>query len=158
MKNIQEKAPFDFDFYSFQALLTNQLFIAGKNQICPEDYDVFLIQEDSYSVNIENTDSKNTNYYFTSDYTNRILNTQMYKTGGDTKMSWVYSDFKLADNKELFPMGMKMELNIPNNVVQMDLTFKTVNINSTFNLDYNYPAKYEQMNLQEVLKLIKKLL
>jgi hypothetical protein len=157
MKEIQEKAPFDFDFYSFQALLSNQLFIAGKNQIFPEDYAFFQIQENPYLVQIENTDTYNTGYSFTSDYTNRIQNTQIYKAEWNSKMLWVYDDFRLTDNKRLFPMSMKMELNLPDDDILMNLSFKTVTVNSRFDLDYNYPVKYKRVSLPEVLKLIKNL-
>jgi hypothetical protein len=157
MHSIRSKAPFDFDFYSLQALLSNQLFIAGKNRIYPEDYASFRIHEDPYSVQIENTDTHNAGYTFTSNYTHRILNTQIYKTEWNTRMSWVYDDFEPADNKSLFPMNMKMELSLPDETVVMNLSFKTVNIDRTFNLDCNYPKKYKQISLPEVIKLIEHL-
>jgi hypothetical protein len=155
MQYIRENAPFGFDFYSLQALLSNQIFIAGKNQVNPEDYALFRIHEDAYFVQIENTDTYNTGYAFTTDYTHRILNTQIYKTEWNTRMSWVYGNFEPADNKSLFPMNMKMELSLPDETVEMNLSFKTVNINRTFDVDANYPAKYKQVSLPEVLKLTK---
>jgi hypothetical protein len=157
MQYIRENAPFDFDFYSFQALLSNQIFIAGKNRVNPEDYASFRIHEDAYFVQIENTDTHNTGYAFTTDYTHRILNTQIYKTEWDSRMSWAYGNFEPADNKSLFPMNMKMELSLPDETVEMNLSFKTVNINRTFTVDANYPAKYKQVSLPEVLKLIKQM-
>jgi hypothetical protein len=154
---IREKAPFDFDFYSFQALLGNQLFIAGKDRIAPEDYPSFRIQEDAYQTHIENTDRYNTAYSFTSDFTHRILNTQMSKEEWQSEMSWQYDNFGLTDNKKLFPMTMKMDLALPNDRIQMKLSFHTVQINSTFDLDYNYPQKYKQVSLPDILQLIKNL-
>jgi hypothetical protein len=156
-QRVREQVPFDFDFYSLQALLSNQLFIAGKNAIHPEDYELFRIHEDLYSVQIENTGTHNTGYAFTTNYTHRILNTQISKPEWNTRMSWIYAKFEPADNKELFPMNMKMELSFPDGTVTMNLTFKTVNINRTFSIDSNYPGKYRQVSLPEVIKLIKHL-
>jgi hypothetical protein len=154
LQYIQQQAPFDFDFYSFQALLSNQLFIAGKNRINQEDYVSFQIREDDYSVQVANTDTHNTGYTFTTDYTHRIQNTQIYKTEWNTQMAWTYSNFEPADNKHLFPMNMKMELTLPNDIVEMNLSFKTVNINRAFNINNNYPEKYKQINFSEILKII----
>jgi hypothetical protein len=154
MQYIRQQAPFDFDFYSFQALLSNQLFIAGKNRINPEDYASFQIREDDYSAQITNTDTHNTGYAFNTDYTHRIQNTQIHKTGGNTQMTWTYANFEPAENKNLFPMNMKMELTLPGDVVEMNLSFKTININRTFNINNNYPEKYKQINLSEILKTI----
>ncbi|MDR0507916.1 MAG: DUF4292 domain-containing protein [Dysgonamonadaceae bacterium] len=155
MDSIKQKAPFDFDFYSFQALLSNQLFIAGKDHIAPDDYSSFRIEEDSYFVNIENTDTYNTRYAFTSDYTNRIINAQVYKEEWSGKMLWIYENFGLTDNKRLFPMTMKMELNLPDNNIQMNLLFKAVNIDHPFELDSKYPSKYSRVSLRDIVKMIK---
>jgi hypothetical protein len=154
MSEIQSKAPFDFDFYSFQALLSNRLFIAGKNQITPDDYPLFRMQEDFYLFHIENTDRHNIEYSFTGDFTHRILKTQMRKEEWNSKIECVYDRFGLTDNKKLFPMSLKMELNLPEEAIQINLNFYTVNINGAFELDYGYPAKYKPVSLQDIIKLI----
>jgi hypothetical protein len=157
LDGIREKAPFDFDFYNLQALLSNQLFIAGKKQINPEDYSLFRIREDNYLTHIENTDRFETAYSFSSDFTHRILTAQMYREEWKSGLSWQYGNFKPADNKKRFPMTMKINLTLPEKRIQVNLSFHSVEIDGNFDVDYNYPQKYKQVTLPDILKLFKKL-
>jgi hypothetical protein len=154
MQYIQQQAPFDFDFYNFQSLLSNQLFIAGKSRINTEDYDSFQIHEDAYSAQIKNTDAHDTGYTFTTNHTHRILDTQISKTTENTRIAWTYSNFEPVGDKGSFPMNMKMELTFPDNVIEMNLSFKTLSFDRTLNINDDYPGKYKQINLPEILKII----
>lgn len=154
---IQAKAPFDFNFYSFQALLSNQLFIAGKKELTNKDFSSFQITENEYFVNITNKDNYSIYYDFVTDFTNRILKTSMYKENEQTNLAWTYDQFNLTSNKRLFPTSMKMELTLPKDKIQLDLTFNSVNIDDVFDIDYSIPTKYKQINLQSLIELIKRL-
>jgi hypothetical protein len=157
METIQELSPFDFDYYSLQALFTNHLFIAGKQTITEDDYASFKLNEDAYSITVSNTDSKKINYDFVSDFTSRILKTEMYKDKQQIDLNWFYKDFGLTSDKKLFPMKMNLELTIPGDLITMNLAFSTVDINSEFSLDVSIPAKYRQITLDQLTKLIQSL-
>jgi len=157
MAEIQSEAPFDFNFYSFQALLSNQLFIAGKEEVTPNDYTSYHIQEDQFLSHIKSTDSHNMEYYFQSDYTNRILKTQIYKKEWESGIQWNYEEFGLTDNKKLFPMSMNMKLSMPEDTVYLDFSLNNVTIDKRLDIDTNFPAKYRKVSLQEMMKLIKSL-
>jgi hypothetical protein len=154
MELLQSYAPFDFDYYSLQSLFTNQLFIAGKQAIAPEDYASFRLTEDDFSVIINNTDSRGINYDFTSDYTHRILKTEMYKNRQDAEMKWSYRDFGLTSDKKLFPMKMDMALTIPRELITLNLSFSSVNIDNEFELETNIPSKYERVHINQLDDLI----
>ena len=154
MIDVQAEAPFDFNFYSFQALLSNQLFIAGKEKVTSNDYPSYQIRDDEFFSYIKNVDSHNTEYYFQSNYTNRILKAQMYKKELESGIQWDYENFGLTDNKRLFPMVMKMMLNLPSDTVLMDLSFSNVTIDKELDIDTNAPAKYKKVTLQEMIKQI----
>jgi hypothetical protein len=153
METLQSQASFDFDFYSLQALFTNHLFVAGKQEFT-DDYDSFRITEEEFSVVVNNTDRQGINYDFTSDYTNRILQTEMYKNNQPINMKWFYRDFGLTSNKKLFPMKMNMELTIPDDLVTLNLTFSSVDINNVFELETNIPNKYQRLNINQVLNFL----
>ena len=155
MKEIQKETRFDFNFYSFQALLSNQLFIAGKEKVTPNDYVSYKIREDQFFSYIENIDSHNIEYAFQSDYTNRILKTQMYKKEWESGIQWDYAGFGLTDNKKLFPMEMKMKMNLPDDTVLMNLSFSNVAIDKVVDIEKNYPVKYHKISWQEMMKQIK---
>jgi len=155
IKTFKEKVSFDFDFYSLQALFTNQLFIAGKPSISLEDYKTFLLSEDDYLVKLKNTDSQGINYDFTSDFTKRIIQAEMYKD--EINMNWLYKDFGLASNNKLFPMKMTMELTVPNDLITLNLTFNTVDIDNDFQIDTSIPNQYQRIDIEQIVKLIQSL-
>jgi hypothetical protein len=151
---LQTIAPFDFNFYSLQALFTNQLFIAGKQTFDVDDYPAFQLVEDDFSMTLSNSDSRETHYEFMSDYTNRILKTEVYKNRETLDMVWTYQNFDLTSNNKLFPMKMHLDMTSPNDLVTMDLLFSKVDIDTDFDLETNIPNKYRQLSLEQVLKLI----
>jgi hypothetical protein len=78
----------------------------------------------------------------------------MYKDKETVNMNWAYQDFGLTSNKRLFPMKMNMELNIPNDLITMELSFSNVDIDTEFELDASIPTKYNQLTIEQVLRLI----
>jgi hypothetical protein len=158
MENIKAQAPFDFDYYSFEAVLTDRLFIAGKKEITPADYAGFGIREDDYLVNIIYTDQQAIRYDFTGDYSNRIQLIRMDQDKWNSHLQCNYADWGLTSNKRTFPMSMNLKLDVPNDTYRMDLAFKSVEVDSDFTLDYNAPNKYRQITLQQIVQLIKNLL
>lgn len=157
METIKGESPFDFDFYSLQALFSNHLFIAGKPVISETDFNSMSLREDEYFVYINNKDSQGINYDFLSDYTYRILKTEMYKTKEKVNMSWEYQDFGLTSNNRLFPMKMQMELTLPEDLISMNFSFSSVDVNTEFNSEVSIPSKYQQISFEQVKKLIKSL-
>lgn len=157
MSRVQDIAPFDFDFFSLQALFTNHLFIAGKPDIEKSDIESFNLKEDEFLVYLNNTDSHGINYDFVSDYTNRILKTEMYKQKEKANLIWDYQDFKLASNNRLFPMQMNMKLLFPNDVYNLNMSFSKVEINNPYSPEVTIPTKYKQISLDQVIRLVKSL-
>jgi hypothetical protein len=154
MQTVKEKTAFDFDFYSLQALLTNQLFIAGKPSLSPENYNSFNLSEDEHLVKLNNKDNQGINYNFMSDYTNRILQTEIYKNKEEANFSLLYQDFGLTSNRRLFPMKMTMELTVPDDLITLNLSFNNVDIDANFNLDTSIPGNFQPMGIEQVIKLI----
>jgi hypothetical protein len=154
MQAFKEKTSFDFDFYSLQALFTNQLFIAGKPSVTPNDYNTFQWNENQYLFTLNNTDKQGVHYDFTGDFTQRIIQTEMYKNKDDVNLNWQYKDFGLTSNNRLFPMKMTMELTIPNDLITMNLLFNNVDINTDFELNTSVPNDYQPVTMEDIIKLI----
>lgn len=155
---LKKKIPFEFDYYSLEALLSNRLFIAGKKEIQEKDYESFGILENEYLVRISNIDQQNIQYDFISDYTDRIQQTQMSQAKWKSQLLCHYTDWGLTSDKKDFPMSMKFSLDIPEKSYRIQLAFHSVDINSGLTIDRNIPAKYKPVTLQRVINLIKKLL
>ena len=154
MQTIQQQTgSFDFDFYSLQALFTNQLFIPGKSSISSEDYNTFNWSEDGFFVRLNNTDNQGIHYDFISDFTNRIIQTEIYKNKEEVNMNWLYKDFGPTSNNRLFPMKMTMGLTIPNDSITLNLTFNNVDIDTDFELDTTIPNRYQPIKIEQIIKL-----
>ena len=154
IQTLQQRISFNFDFYNLQALFTNQLFIAGKSSVTPEDYNTFNWNEDKFFVRLNNRDAQGIHYDFVSDFTNRIIQTEMYKNKKDVDMNWLYKDFGLASNNRSFPMKMTMELTVPNDLFTLNLSFNTVDVDADFKLDTSIPGNYQRIEFEQVVKLI----
>jgi len=154
IETLQQRTSFDFDFYNLQALFTNQLFIAGKPSIAPDDYNTFNWSEDDHFVRLNNVDNQGIHYDFVSDFTNRIIQTEMYKDKKNINLNWMYNDFGTASNNRLFPMKMTMELTVPNDIITLNLTFNSVDIDTDFKLDTAIPGNYQRIDFEQIIKLI----
>jgi hypothetical protein len=154
IQTLQQTASFDFDFYSLQALFTNQLFIAGKSSVTREEYKTFSWIEDDFFVRLNNTDNQGNHFDFVSDYSNRIIQTEMYKNKEEAGINWLYKDFGLASNNRLFPMKMTMELTVPDDLITLNLTFNNVDIDNDFELDTSIPNRYQPVTIEQISKLI----
>jgi hypothetical protein len=157
MEKLRTLASFDFDFYSLQALLTNHLFIAGKPNFDNEDYNFLQLTENEFYITLKNTDSQGLNYDFESDYTDRILKTEMYKDKESATIKWLYTDFGLTSNRKLFPTKMNVELKTLNNLIIADLSFSTIDIDTDFKLDAEIPNRYDQIDFDQLIKLMQSL-
>jgi len=157
MQTFRQITSLDFDFYSLQALFTNQLFIAGKPFVSPKDYKTFHWSENEFLVRLNNTDSQGIRYDFTSDYSNRIIQTEMYKNKKEVNLNWMYKDFGLTSTNRLFPMKMTMELTVPNDLITLNLTFNNIDIDTDFNLDTSIPDRYQRVEIQQLIELIQSL-
>lgn len=158
LQDIQSQLPFDFDYYSLEALLTNRLFITGKKDISPSDYPAFQIQEDKFQVTLSCTDRQNITYNFTSDYSNRIQAIRMERKQGESHLQGTYTDWGLTSNKRTFPMTMDWQLNTPEEIHKVNFTHKFVDVDTDFSIDTTIPNKYRQVTLLQVISLIKSLL
>jgi len=157
IQKLKEITAFDFDFYSLQALFTNQLFIAGKPAITPADYKTFQWSEDKFLSKLNNIDTQGINYDFVSDYTNRIVQTEMYKEKAKADLNWSYKNFGLTSNSLSFPMQMTMELTVPNDLITLNLALNSVDIDTDFKLDTTIPKGYQPVEMEQIIKLLQSL-
>ena len=152
IQNLKQTVAFDFDFYSLQALFTNQLFIAGKSSIAPKDFNSFNWSEDKSYVKLNNTDNQGIHYDFVSDFNNRIIQTEIYKNKAKATVNWLYKDFGATSGNRLFPMKMTVELTLPNDLITVNFTFNSVNMDANFELDTSIPNNYQPVEMKQIIK------
>ena len=158
IQNIQAQTSFDFDFYSWEALLTNRLFIAGEKEINLTDYAGFRVREENFRAHVIYPDNRKILYEFESDYTHRIQNIRMEQKNGYSYLHCNYSDWESTSNNRIFPMTLNLQLNTPSGIFDVNFSYKSVAINTTFAINYDIPDNYRQITLQQALQLFKQLL
>jgi hypothetical protein len=157
LQDIKSLANFAFEYQNLEALFTNQLFIAGKSEIIPEDYHLFQIRQEEYTAYITSKDQQGLTYTFTSDYTGRIRNTEIENSGKSVRMTWSYDDFVLLQNDRIFPVKMKMLLNLPTDEVNMNLSYSKLELEKDFSIEFKIPTNYKRITLSHAIKIINKL-
>jgi hypothetical protein len=158
MQNIQSKTSFNFDYYNLEALLTNRLFIAGKKNITASDYNLLEIQDDTFLTHISYTDNKNIQYNFTGNHNHRIQSAQINMESNQSVLLCRYADWETLSNINSFPVSVAFSLQIPGKNFSINLSLKSVNINTEFEIDNNIPNKYQPISLQQIINFVKNLL
>ena len=157
-QNIRAQMPFDIDYYGLEALFANQLFIAGKKDIRPADYADFNIREDNFRAYITCSDKQNILYNFESDYTNRIQALRVESKNASLSLQCNYTHWGLTSNNRIFPMTLNLQLQTPDEVYDLNCSYKSVVLNTAFTIDYNVPNNYRQLTLQQIFQLMEQLL
>ena len=153
IENVRQSFSFDFNLYNLQSLFTNQLFLAGKNDITMADYSRFIIEQNK-EVTLIKTVDKNINYTFSVDYTDHIRNSTMTGNSNTTTMNWSYDNFSELDNKQLFPMQIGVNLKSPSNQLSVSFSFSKIDLNKEVEIDFNIPKKYNRITLAQAMTLI----
>ncbi|MDR1763322.1 MAG: DUF4292 domain-containing protein [Dysgonamonadaceae bacterium] len=153
IEEMRRNAPFDFDYYSLQAMFCNQLFVAGKQTVTANDLAIFGIEENQYFATLSYRDSKGARYDFISDHTNRIVNTAIAKESNG--VDWTYSEFGQTKDNQTFPMMMTVDLQIGGEKIASTLDFSEIELNSNFSLDMNIPANYTKISMEQIINMLK---
>jgi len=153
MENLKLRSGVDFDFYTLQALFANRLFITGKSAFSKDDYQSFTLNETDFTAKLQYADSKNVNYSFTSDWTNKIISSNISKR--NTELACNYSDFRQTADNQLFPMKMELSLQTDNDLFFLAFDYSEITVNQDFTLDMEIPRNYIQITLDQMIEMIK---
>jgi len=148
--------PFDFDYHDIEALFANRLFITGNRDVT-EHHSYIDLREDDYNIFMAFEDDLGINYNFLSNYTHRVLETSMTKPGTPFALNWMYYDFKQASNRQLFPMREEVMITNGDDEIRLSLNFKSVDVDTGFNIDNKLPTKYTKVSIKEFAQIIESL-
>lgn len=154
IRDIKEITDFAFEYQNLEALFTNQMFIAGKTEITPGDYNLLKVNQEQYVAHISSKDRRGVTYTFTSDYTDRVRKTEFESNGKSTRMTWSYDNFVLLQNDRIFPVKMEMVLNLPSDEANMNLSYSKIELDGDFSIEFQIPAKYKRITLSQAIKII----
>lgn len=141
---------FNFSYYNLQALITNALFLPGKQSVSVTDYPLFTVGKTSDLYMIKTADT-NTQYTFAVDANERILSTLIYKAASNQAIQWSYQNF-IVDGKYIYPTEMQAQVDLEDKRFNMNMSFDKINFDTSFEIDYSLPSKYNKVTIKELMK------
>lgn len=147
----------DFDFYNLQALLTNKIFVPGKQDVSAKDYQNFKAQPSTENLYMLQTkDKSNILYNFAIDASNHIASTLVLSPKNNLTIQWAYDDF-VKDGTRVYPTLMKASMSMNKINLAFNLVYSKVDIDSNPKIDSTIPNSYKQVELMELVdKYMKK--
>lgn len=140
-----------FNFHNLQALLTNQLFLAGKKDIGHKDFNRFSIGTEDNHYLLEAKDGSNIKYRFSVNTNERITSTLISLPSKKISLLWQYDQF-IEDAPHIYPTDMKANLAIKNKRIVFDISYPNLNINTDFKVDTSVSSKYKKVDIVDLLE------
>lgn len=152
---LKEVYPVGFDYYTIQSLLTNAIFVSGKDTINQDDYNIFTYHRNStQNYQIASTDVvSGIDYTFTVNGDDRITFTHLMQPEKKQFIQWEYNDFMMV-NSRVFPHKMNLTLSSSSKLFNAELEFSNVLTDEPFQLALNVPSNYKKTSIEDVLKIL----
>lgn len=150
IKDSKLMANFDFNFYNLQALLTNQLFVPGKQKVAETDYNSFNITASNDVYMLQTKDKGNLLYNFAIDASNRIVSTLIYNEKKSVTLQWSYTDF-IKDNGLMYPTSMNANVDIAKRRLDIGITYNKLEVDKKLDVDNTIPAKYTKVSFSDLM-------
>ena len=147
----------DFNYYNLQALMTNHLFLAGKQEVSLSDHNSFDITATDNHYILQAKGKKNLIYNFTVDASDRIVSTVMSNANKNKEknvtIQWVYNDFiKDPDNKLVYPTVMNAKVDAMKKSGSIEISYSKLNINEKgFEINNNISSSYSKKTLKQFM-------
>lgn len=106
------------NFYTFQSLLWNELFVPGSTDLLPNK-DNFVQTKDGKDIVLTHTTKQMTLKFFTNAATSLLEQTDIRSNNGGS-LKWTYDSWARLNSKD-FPDKMHIYMNVKNTDVKVDL-------------------------------------
>lgn len=150
IKDSKLMANFDFNFYNLQAMLTNQLYIPGRKEISPADYNNFNITSTNEAYVLQTKDKAGISYGFNIDASDRIVSTLIYNQKKNISLQWSYADF-IKDEKYVYPTTMNAVAEVSKKRVNITIIYNKLDIDKNVDIDISIPSKYEKVEFSKLM-------
>ncbi len=141
---------FDFNFYNLQALLTDQLFVPGKQEVLNQDFNRFNFSSTQDVYMLQTKDKGSLLYNFAIDASDRIISTLIYNEKKSVTLQWSYDDF-IKENSQKYPTTMSAKVEVAKERFDIGITYKKLDIDKALEVDNTIPAKYIKVDFSELI-------
>jgi hypothetical protein len=152
-ERIKREMAIDFNFNNLQALLSNSLFMPGKEYLTSKEFKLFRYTSHSgKDAEFSIEDAMGLIYRFIADSEEKLCLTTVRNNSGTITLKWKYDDFQNIGNKR-FPMKMTINLRLSEeNRGDVTLLFSDPEINTRITTDFKIPAGYRQVTFSQIIK------
>lgn len=139
-----------FNFYNLQALLTNQLFVAGESRVTKKDYEKFKIKAVDNKYLLHTQDRNKIEYVFSVNPSERIISTYINSPAKGLALLWNYDRF-VEDGPAIYPTDMEANLTIKDKKMAVGISYSKLEVNSDLNIDVSIPSKYKKVDVLDII-------
>lgn len=152
--DIRNIYPIGFNYYTFQSLFTNALFVPEQSTVLKRDYRKFRYSQniDSYLLNGHDKKS-DVDYSFFVNGNDQITLTQLSMPTKNYSLEWGYNEFSLLD-KLFFPHEMKIKASTKKRKLDTSISLSSIILDEPLSLNTTIPSSYAKVELKEIMKLL----
>ncbi|MDR3266218.1 MAG: DUF4292 domain-containing protein [Tannerella sp.] len=154
-EQIKGEMVIDFNFNNLQALLSNSMFIPGKDKLDAKAFRFFRYtksrgKEAEFSIK----GTTGFTYRFVADSEEKLLSTTIRDNSGVNMLKWDYDNFQNMGDKR-FPAKMTAHLlSDEKEKGTVTLLFSDPVIDTQITTDFKIPAGYKQVTLSQIIKTL----
>lgn len=139
-----------FNFYNLQALLTNQLFLAGNKKVTKSDYKEYNISASKDHYVLQASDKNDLKYHFSVDASDRIVSTMINSEAKEVGLVWTYDQF-VVDKEFIYPTSMTADVKFKKRKIKIGIAYSSLDVNSDFNIDRSISSRYKKVDILELI-------
>lgn len=152
--NLKRQTPVVFNYNNLQSLFVNHLFYPGENSITPAVYHRFLLNQEGNRAEIRAKDNMGLSYIFMADGEEKLLSTYVTDQSKSFALQWAYSDFRIAEEQQPFPMRMDVNLFTKGTSKGgIRFAFSRLQTNIPVEIEVTIPDKYKRVTFAEIMKM-----
>lgn len=145
------------NFNILQALFMNEIFLPGKMKLDLADVSAFTLETTSSHAILQPRGRNRISYQFLTSATNGLLeHTRIGLRGTGFSLNWNYSDFMNLEGRR-FPQHTNVSLVGLPDAYALNFKLSRLSVDSRWKGKTTLSARYEEIELQELLKALLKL-
>ncbi len=149
-ENIDFLQNIDLNYYNLQALLTNQLFLAGKKDVQKSNSSSFSVSEANNNYVLKAKDSAGLMYNFTVNSEDRLVLTAISHSRQEGTIGWGYEDFIDKDGRS-YPQSMVAKINVMKKKAEIAISYNNVEFDKNISVDLSEPRNYKKVSVLDIV-------
>ncbi|MDR1455489.1 MAG: DUF4292 domain-containing protein [Tannerella sp.] len=151
--HLKEISRIGFNFYSLQALFTNQLFLPGEAELPENAFIRFRQLPATGGYTLQTRDSARWQYSFTAGRDRKLYATRMTDTASDHTLHWDYADFRSVGT-QFFPMKIHGEWTGGEAGGALSVNYSHIDADVPVEIRPDIPPGYTRVNLSQIRKML----